>query len=214
MGRKKLKHLGKNKKINKKIFLIVGFLVSTITIFNIMKDIQKLYRRDIIKNEVILDEENKEFIKLIEKGAKKNFEKYGIYPSITIAQAILESGWGKSKLAIEGNNIFGIKADKSWQGEFVEVLTSENYNDKIICKFRIYDDIDKSIEDHAKFLYENPRYKDCGVFDSRNYKDQARALENAGYSTKKDENGNLVYADILINLIELYNLQKIDNNIL
>ncbi|MGL4912073.1 MAG: glycoside hydrolase family 73 protein [Romboutsia sp.] len=220
MGRKKLKYLGRNKKIKKlirlyrkKICITMGVAVTIITLFNITNYIEKLHKKETSKKDVTLDEENKQFIESIEKEAKKSYEKYGIYPSITIAQAILESGWGKSKLSTESNNVFGIKADASWQGEYVEVITSENYNDKIVAKFRQYDHIDKSIEDHAKFLVENPRYERHGVFDAKNYKEQAQALEDAGYSTKKDEQGNLIYADMLIDLIERYNLQNIDKNI-
>ena len=219
MGRKKLKHLGRKSNIRKiinldtrKIVVIIGVVLSIIVIFNITKYIERQEKKEVNKKEVVLDEEKNQFIESIEKGAKKSYKKYGIYPSVTIAQAILESGWGKSKLAKESNNIFGIKADSSWDGESVEVITSENHNDKVVAKFRRYEDINESIEDHAKFLVYNPRYKKHGVFDAKNYKEQAQSLEDAGYSTKKDKNGNPIYADMLIDLIERYNLQNIDKN--
>ncbi|MPN41025.1 hypothetical protein SDC9_188565 [bioreactor metagenome] len=98
----------------------------------------------------------------------------------------------------------------SWNGDYVEVITSENYDDIITAKFRKYEDINKSIEDHAKFLVENPRYEEYGVFKAKSYKDQAQALEDAGYSTKQNESGEFIYADMLIDIIERYGLHKID----
>ena len=158
-------------------------------------------------SEYEISEDKIEFIKAIEDGAIYNYDEYGILPSITVAQAILESGWGQSKLSKDSNNIFGIKADNSWDGESIEVMTSENYNDKIKAKFRKYNSITDSIKDHGKFLSENKRYEENGLFNSKNYKKQAQALEDAGYSTKKDKYGNLIYADMLIYIIQKYNLE-------
>ena len=59
----------------------------------------------------------------------ENYKEYGILPSITIAQAILESGWGKSQLALHHNNLFGIKADYRWSGAIATMVTKENYSD-------------------------------------------------------------------------------------
>ncbi|MGX4601017.1 glycoside hydrolase family 73 protein [Faecalimicrobium sp. JNUCC 81] len=216
MGKKKIKHLGKNKRIknrikfvSNKILITIGVLLSIYAIFNLTKDIEDV--KD--KEEVSITLEQNDFIKKIESGAKKNYKKYKILPSITVAQAILESGWGESELAKKSNNLFGIKADNSWDGEFVEVSTLENHNDKINAKFRKYNHVDDSIYDHGKFLEENKRYEENGLFKAKNYKDQAQALEDAGYSTKKDKKGNPVYADVLISVIKRYNLQKLDYKI-
>ncbi|MEF9990663.1 MAG: glucosaminidase domain-containing protein [Romboutsia sp.] len=153
------------------------------------------------------------FIKKIEDLAIKNYYKYNILPSITMAQCILESGWGESKLSLSSNNLFGIKADKRWSGESVEVSTSENYNDKIQASFRVYESIEGSINDHGKFLTENKRYTEHGLFEAKHYTTQAQSLENAGYSTKANEKGEKIYADMLINLIRNYNLQIVDNKV-
>lgn len=150
------------------------------------------------------------FINKIKKRAIKNYEEFGVLPSITIAQCILESGWGNSELSTKGKNLFGIKADSSWKGKSIELQTSENYDDKIIAVFRVYPSIEESIRDHGLFLRNNPRYEKNGLFNSKTYIYQAQALEDAGYSTKKDENGKKIYADMLINLIREYNLQLID----
>ncbi|WP_133014734.1 glycoside hydrolase family 73 protein [Clostridium cuniculi] len=157
-----------------------------------------------------IDSEKMAFIETISDGAISNYNKYGILPSITMAQAILESGWGNSELAVTHNNLFGIKADLRWNGAVATIATSENYNDSTIANFRKYDSIDESIEDHGKFLYENSRYAEYGLFNGKDYKSQAQALEDAGYSTVKDENGDPIYADKLISLIEKYNLMQYD----
>lgn len=157
------------------------------------------------------DSEYIKFIESIKEGAITNYKKYKILPSVTIAQAILETGWGQSELASKYNNLFGIKADKFWKGEFVTLETKEFSGTVINDKFRKYKDKDQSIYDHAKFLYENKRYRENGVFESNTYKYQANALQEAGYSTLMNDMGEKIYAKQLIQLIQQYNLQLIDN---
>ncbi|WP_302653266.1 glycoside hydrolase family 73 protein [uncultured Clostridium sp.] len=154
-----------------------------------------------------------EFIESIEQQAYINYNKYGILPSITIGQAILESGWGKSQLAMEHNNLFGIKADSRWNGDIATMTTNENYSDVIEASFRKYDSKAESIEDHGLFLYENERYTVNGVFIAKDYRSQALALQSAGYSTAKNEAGELIYADKLINIIKNYNLMLYDTKV-
>lgn len=149
------------------------------------------------------------FINSIKDAAIENYKKYNILPSITIAQAILESSWGESKLTQDHNNLFGIKAHSYWKGDTVSVKTKEHFNTEIVDSFRSYETRGESIKDHAQFLIENPRYSD--VFSKKTYKEQAQALQEAGYSTASDEDGNLIYAEKLIQLIQQYNLQVIDN---
>lgn len=159
------------------------------------------------------DSKGTKFIESIKEVAIQNYNKYKILPSITIAQAILESNWGNSKLAREYNNLFGIKADNSWDGEFVTLQTTE-YNGIIVNdKFRKYNDKNQSIHDHGKFLYENKRYEKGGVFQANTYKYQAKALQESGYSTLIDENGEKLYAKKLIQIIQQYNLQIIDSEV-
>ena len=154
-----------------------------------------------------------EFIESMEQQAYINYKKYGILPSITIGQAILESGWGKSQLAMEHNNLFGIKADSRWNGDIATMTTNENYSDVIEASFRKYDSKVESIEDHGLFLYENERYTVNGVFIAKDYRSQALALQSAGYSTAKNEAGELIYADKLINIIKNYNLMLYDTKV-
>lgn len=146
--------------------------------------------------------------------AVASYEKYGIFPSVMIAQAILESGWGNSELSTIGNNLFGIKADLSWKGEKIALNTKEYYNDEIVANFRKYSSKGESLKDYGEFLYNNPRYRKNGVFKASYYIEQAQALQDAGYSTKTDANGEKSYARSLIQLIRQYNLQLIDNKVL
>ncbi|CEN77578.1 glycoside hydrolase family 73 protein [Paraclostridium sordellii] len=153
------------------------------------------------------------FINSIKDDAIKNYKKYKVLPSITIAQGILESGWGKSKLAKDYNNLFGIKADRYWKGDYVVLETREFQNNTINGKFRKYEKAGDSISDHAKFLAENNRYEKSGVFDANTYIHQAKALQNGGYSTDTNEKGEKVYAQRLIEIIRQYNLQIIDSEV-
>ena len=159
-----------------------------------------------LKNDIT----KKEFIKEVADVAYENYEEYKILPSITIAQAILESGWGESSLATDYNNYFGIKADSRWNGEKIEIKTKENYDDEVVAAFRAYSSLKDSIRDQGKFLFENERYEKSGLFTGKTYVEQAQALENAGYSTAKDEEGNLIYADKLVRVIKENNLMLYD----
>ncbi len=123
-----------------------------------------------------LNEEENSFINLILDGAIENYKEYKILPSITIGQAILESGWGKSELAVSHNNLFGIKADSRWDGAVAAINSKENYNDSYISNFRKYDSIEESIEDHGRFLFDSDRYRDNGLFEGKTYIEQAQAL--------------------------------------
>ena len=159
------------------------------------------------------DSKYTKFIEEIKDEAIKNYKEYKILPSITIAQAILESSWWESDLAQIYNNLFGIKEDSSWKCEYVTLETFEFYDTKIEDKFRVYSNKNQSIKDHAKFLVDNQRYKKYGVFEAKTYIEQANALQNAGYSTAEDNSGQKRYAKDLIELIRQYNLQLIDSEI-
>lgn len=148
-----------------------------------------------------------EFIERVAPGAKETQKEYGVFASITIAQAALESGWGKSGLTQKGNALFGIKADSSWQGAYCEMETKEHVNGQVItitARFRAYNSWEESIKDHGKFLKENPRYTKAGMFKAKDYIGQAYALKDAGYAT--DEN----YPILLISLIQQYGLYQYD----
>ncbi|MFV3012030.1 glycoside hydrolase family 73 protein [Clostridium botulinum] len=157
------------------------------------------------------DEYKRQFIDELIPISKELYDEYGILPSVTIGQAILESDWGRSELSKKGYNLFGIKATPSWQGKVLNMETSENYNDKIKDNFRYYSSKEDSIKDYANFLVKNKRYRENKVFRATEYKTQAKAIEKAGYSTKKDKDGNLLYSSLLGKIIREYNLQLIDS---
>lgn len=166
-----------------------------------------------VPNKLKADSFEMTFINSLKEGAIENYRLYGILPSITIAQAILESNFGKSELSLEANNLFGIKVGLNWEGEAITVSTMEGYNTEVMDDFRSYDSVSDSLIDHGHFLANNPRYTEHGVFEAKTYREQAKALENAGYSTAVDEQGNKTYAKRIGELIRQYNLQLIDHSL-
>lgn len=152
------------------------------------------------------DSEKKAFIQKV-WNAIKNQNLNGLFPSVLIAQCALESGWGKSTLARDYNNFFGIKADSSWKGRKVsmstkEVSAGETYTTQ--SYFRIYDSLGESIKDRNKFLKENQRYTKAGVFEAETPRQQVEALKNAGYATATK------YVDTIMNIIDTNNLTEFD----
>jgi len=149
----------------------------------------------------------KQFIEKFAPLAKDASRGTGLFPSVFMAQAILESGDGNSSLSRQANNYFGIKADKSWVGDFVIKPTTEYVNGvavKVDAKFRAYKSALQSFYDRVEFLQKNSRYKNAGVFIAATPEDQARALQKAGYAT--DPN----YANLLITLINQNKLKNYD----
>lgn len=132
----------------------------------------------------------------------------GLFPSVFMAQAILESGNGNSTLTKKAYNFFGIKASPSWKGEIYTIKTKEyDANGKeyyVNADFRKYPHPEDSFLDRVKFLVENSRYRNNGVFAAQTPEDQARALQRAGYATDP------AYADLLIKLINQNNLKSLD----
>ena len=153
-----------------------------------------------------LNKEQIEFISQILPAAEEGL-KDGIFPSVTLAQAILESGWGKSGLARDGKNLFGIKADSSWKGATMDLPTQEEVSGgviTIVARWRVYSTWNDSVRDHTKFLLENSNYKNAGVFKAKNYEEQAHALKNAGYATESN------YAESVIQVINDFGLSMYD----
>lgn len=152
-----------------------------------------------------MNESQKKFIDSIAKGAVDGWKKYGVLPSITIAQAILESGWGKSGLTKASNNLFGIKAGGGWAGDTIDYPTKEYVNGQyidVIATFRKYPSLDESMVDHGKFLNENPRYRE--IIGEEDYKTAAQGLQRAGYATAPN------YAEVLVDIIQDYQLYNYD----
>ena len=156
-----------------------------------------------------IDQNQSHFLSAIKQGAMDG-AKEGILPSITAAQAILESGWGSSQLAkAPNNNLFGIKDSEDWHGAIVTVPTQEYLNGDYItvnAAFRKYASWNDSVVDHAKFFTSTEWRKDNyrKVVNETDYRIAAQELKNAGYAT--DPN----YPGKLIRLIEAYKLYEWD----
>jgi LysM repeat protein len=124
---------------------------------------------------------------------------YGIPASITIAQGLFESGSGNGELARVANNHFGIKCTSDWKGKGY-YKDDDNHND---C-FRVYDKPEDSFRDHSEFL-KRPRYAKLFQLDKNDYAGWASGLKSAGYATNPN------YPQLLINIIQKYNLTQYDS---
>ncbi|MFJ3386425.1 glycoside hydrolase family 73 protein [Lysinibacillus sp. NPDC086135] len=154
--------------------------------------------------------ENHHFIDEIAPIAVKlNQQTGGVLPSIIIAQAILESNYGKSELAVKANNLFGIKG--SYKGKSVKMPTIEYENNKsytIEAEFRAYPDLKSALIDHTKLFLDGTSWNKEQYYDvlaAANYQEAAHALKKNHYSTDPK------YPEKLIAIIEQYKLGKYDN---
>lgn len=125
---------------------------------------------------------------------------YGIPASIKMAQALLESDCGNSRLALQGNNHFGIKCKRDWTGE-----TILHDDDDLQECFRKYPSVEESFRDHSEFLDKSARYQSLFELDPTDYKGWANGLKDCGYAT------NPRYAEMLIDLIERNELYRLDS---
>lgn len=132
--------------------------------------------------------------------AIREMKNHGIPASITLAQGILESGSGNSRLAKEANNHFGIKCTSDWSGKTI----FEDDDKKDDC-FRVYKSAEESFRDHSEFL-KRKRYAPLFELKKDDYRAWAIGLKTAGYAT------NPKYADLLISLVERYNLNRFDQS--
>jgi LysM repeat protein len=140
------------------------------------------------------------YIDAFKAVAIEEMNAYGIPASITLAQGISESGSGNSSLAKYANNHFGIKCTSDWKGK-----AYYKDDDKSDDCFRVYKDARESYRDHSAFL-KRKRYSFLFELDKNDYKNWAQGLKTAGYAT------NPKYADMLIGLIEKYQLYQYDQS--
>ncbi|MFL9844811.1 glucosaminidase domain-containing protein [Flavobacterium rhizosphaerae] len=135
--------------------------------------------------------------------AKDNMRRHGIPASITLAQGILESGAGRGTLCVEANNHFGIKCHSDWAGD--KIYHDDDAEQE--C-FRKYRHASESFDDHSIFLTTRGRYASLFKLDKDDYKAWAKGLRAAGYATDPK------YPEKLIGLIERYELDKYDSEVL
>jgi len=148
------------------------------------------------------DTPQEKYIKKYAPVAVSEMKRSGVPASITLAQGLLESRSGLSKLAKDGNNHFGIKCHKTWKGK-------KQYADddaKHEC-FRVYRTAEESFKDHSDFLRYNDRYKGLFELKPTDYRGWAKGLKKAGYATDPQ------YAQKLIKIIEDYKLYKYDGGV-
>lgn len=138
------------------------------------------------------------YIEQFKNIAIKEMNANGIPASITLAQGLLESGNGKSDLATQANNHFGIKCAGDWNGK--TILKNDDTENE--C-FRVYKTPEESYKDHSEFL-KRKRYAALFQLDKNDYKSWAKGLKEAGYAT------NPKYPDLLIGIIERYQLNRFD----
>ena len=141
----------------------------------------------------------KEYISKYAAYAVKEMKEFGVPASVILAQGIHESRAGKSLLTQEANNHFGVKCTSDWTGPSYHI-DDDSPNE---C-FRKYDSPEASYDDHMKFL-QRPRYAELFKLEKGDYKGWAYGLKRCGYAT------NPRYAEILISMIERYNLDRFDH---
>ncbi|MBR0410908.1 MAG: glucosaminidase domain-containing protein [Eubacterium sp.] len=160
------------------------------------------------------------FIGVLGPLAQNDYHKSGVLASVTLAQAINESGWGKTDLAQRGNNIFGMKINLSgntwsgsvWDGKSnVSIITTEEYGGKkvkIRASFRKYNSVAESIADHSAYLcnaMNGSRRRYSGLTATKSYAEQLRIIQKGGYCTWSS------YISELTGLIKKYDLTKYDS---
>jgi len=130
----------------------------------------------------------------------------GIPASVKLAQAVVESNAGRSTLATQSNNHFGIKCKTYWKGRSY-YHRDDDLDDKgklIESCFRAYSDIESSFIDHSNFLRGSPNYGRLFLLDPTDYKGWTSGLSTCGYATDK------AYSDKLLRIIETYQLYRYD----
>jgi len=139
------------------------------------------------------------YINMYKDLAVSEMKRSGVPASITLAQGMLESDYGRSRLAVQANNHFGIKCNNGWQGATI-IHDDDERNE---C-FRRYRSVEESFSDHSNFLSSSSRYGNLFKLHPEDYKGWARGLKDAGYATNPN------YANLLINKIEEFELWRYD----
>ncbi len=151
----------------------------------------------------------KKFVETLIPFANQAAQELKVHPGILLAQAALESGWGKKTIAhADGSsthNLFGIKADQRWDGQKAAVMTLEydqGIGHKQPANFRAYDNFSDAFQDYVRFIKSNPRYQQALVHadDPRRY---IQELQKAGYATDP------VYAQKVIEIFDQQGLERI-----
>ncbi|MCH4008933.1 glycoside hydrolase family 73 protein [Companilactobacillus sp.] len=199
----------RRKNSNQNIYMIVAVLVVLVLGFFGYRTYQQHQQRDDASN--LVAKEHNAFIKKVAPEAIELGHQYGVLPSITIGQAILESDWGNSTLASKYNNYFGIKGEDPSN---TVVLQTREYTDgqwvTINGRFRSYSDYRESMKDHALLLVNGTTWNSAQyqqVISSKDYIEAAVSLQTDGYATDPG------YTTKIIHVIQKYDLMKYDQGI-
>ncbi|MFG6158733.1 flagellar assembly peptidoglycan hydrolase FlgJ [Halomonas sp. 1390] len=143
----------------------------------------------------------RDFLERLEAPARAASRASGVPAELILAQAALETGWGRHEIATPGggnsHNLFGIKAGSAWRGETTEILTHEVIDGRrqaVRDRFRVYGSFEEAFTDYARLIGDNPRY--AGVVSAGSADQAARALQQGGYATDP------AYADKLIAVMD------------
>ena len=194
----------KHQRITPSYFLMMLFVIVFIFIGTLYFLAQETAEVQVSQDEPV----EEQFIVQIADYAQVLQKKYGVLPSISIAQAILESDWGTSELSIKNNYFYGIKGSSS---EPIVTMTTKEFVDgewiEVHADFRKYTTWQESMEDHSELFTKGTTWNGdqyAKVLTSNDYKEAAYALQESGYATDPD------YPEKLIRLIEQFNLNQYD----
>lgn len=161
---------------------------------------EKFATKDSRTAQEIKRQKQQAYVNRFAKAAQAEMQRYGIPASVILAQGLIESDAGESRLALENNNHFGIKCfSRTCRKGHCSNYTDDSHKDF----FRIYKSTWESYRAHSHLLQAD-RYRNLYKLDKKDYKGWAMGLKKAGYATDK------YYGEKLINLIEDLNLQKYD----
>ena len=171
-------------------------------------------------------DEQADFLNKAAKQAVRAAKKYGTYPSVMIAQAIVESGWGQSGLAVNANNLFGMERDDSWTGAtYTSKTREEDKNGKsyyVTAKFRKYNTLEESFEDNGQKLREGVswqplRYKGAWIENADNYAQATKALTgtyatdskyDAALNSRITDHNLIKYDPVVTKTAKVYTVEK------
>lgn len=169
-------------------------------------ELEQMVRRAVPKLPVsgaTLSGDSSDFISALAQPAQQASAESGIPHHLILAQAALESGWGQRQIMTRDGrpsfNLFGVKANSSWQGEKTDITTTEYENGvakKVKASFRVYSSYAEALSDYVKLLSNNPRY--AAVTSAQTAEQGAQALQAAGYATDPK------YAQKLVGMIQQF----------
>lgn len=197
----------RKKRLRPRFFLILrrlSLILIVACLFLLLFQSIPMRSNRLLSNPSVLSSKQQKFIDTLLPLARKNYRSYGILPSITLSQAILESNWGESRLSTEYHNYFGIKSFKKSENR-IQLETQEFYNNQMNQTqdyFRTYRSLEESVAHHGRLLGTAPRYQK--ITTEKDYTKAAQELYEASYSTDPK------YPNKLIELIERYHLDQYD----